>query len=202
MSIRVNFDLDGTIIDSQQSVQSAMLEALHNCGRNIKNVSANGETLDKIISNLGIYDLDIQNQIKDNFKKIYDQKYCLSAVIFPGMIDLLNKLSIDGVVLNLITNKRTLPTQKIIRYFKLNSYFDNICSIDSFFECDSKAKMLEKYFNEDDENIYIGDLYQDYEAANSSGYSFYHVDWGYGTRSSNYQTFLNPDDLYKVLTCK
>jgi phosphoglycolate phosphatase len=199
MSVHVSFDLDGTILHSWPSVQSAMTEALEGYGKSLEFVTANGETLDKMIMNLGIVDNALRKQIKERFKYLYDTKYCLNAIIYPGMVNFLKQLNNDGIILNLITNKRGRPTEKIIQHFELNAYFQNICCVDTFPTLDTKAKLLEHFFFPSGQNIYIGDLYEDYIAATLSGYLFYHVNWGYGSRSSEYQTFLDVGELYDSL---
>lgn len=199
MSKRVSFDLDGTILDSQLSVQNAMLESLTEIDINIKYVPSNGETLDHLISKLGFVDKVRFNQVKDRFKDLYDLKYCLNANIYPGILTLLKKLHLDGYMLNLITNKRERPTKKIIQHFRIQSYFENICCIDTLNNRRNKQKMLDEYFDNDHKNIYIGDLYEDYLAANSTGYIFYHVSWGYGKESNEYQTYKNVTELYDAI---
>ena len=173
---RVSFDLDGTIIDSQLSVQNAMFGALLEIGERIECVPPNGESLDNLLNKLGLTKQIEKNQVKEKFKKLYDTKYCLNTSLYPGILDLLQQLRRDGFILNLITNKRQKPTKKIIDHFRLQSLFENVCCIDTLSHCDTKKRIMGEYFHENSTNIYVGDLYQDYLAANSSGYKFYHVD--------------------------
>ena len=199
MSKRVSFDLDGTIIDSQLSVQNAMFEALAQIDKSIDFVPSNGESLDKLLTKIGLTEQKQYNLVKEKFINLYDSKYCLDTSVYPGIFDLLQRLRQDGFVLNLITNKRQQPTKKIIEYFALQSLFENICCIDTLIDCDTKKKMLDKYLCENSMNIYIGDLYQDYLAAKTSGYKFYHVDWGYGSQSDEYETYDYVGNLYNAI---
>ena len=89
---------------------------------------------------LGIVGNALHKQIKERFKYLYDAKYCLNAIIYPGMVNFLRQLNNDGIILNLITNKRGRPTEKIIQHFELNAYFQNICCVDTFPTRDTKAK--------------------------------------------------------------
>lgn len=197
---RVSFDLDGTIIDSQLSVRNAMFGALSEIEERIECLPTNGESLDNLLDKIGITNQIEKNQVKEKFKKLYDTKYCLNTNLYPGILGLLQQLRRDGFMLNLITNKRQRPTKKIIEHFALQSLFENICCIDTLGNCNTKKRIMDEYFHENSTNIYVGDLYQDYLAANSSGYKFFHVDWGYGDRSNEYKTCEDVDDLYMAIS--
>ena len=68
MSKRLSFDLDGTIIDSQLSVQNAMFEALAQIDKPIEFVPSNGESLDKLLSKIGLKEQKQYNLVKEKFK--------------------------------------------------------------------------------------------------------------------------------------
>jgi phosphoglycolate phosphatase len=90
--------------------------------------------------------------------------------------------------LYIATNKRLIPTKKILDYLSWNSFFSAVYSIDSNTEkpFKNKGEMIRALLNNEmidlKSAVYIGDRDDDYEAANKNGLPCILVEWGYGSK--------------------
>ena len=103
-----------------------------------------------------------------------------------------------------VTNKRIVPTLKILNHLGWDKYFKEICSIDSirnFGKDKSKAGILLhiiKNNNISNNSVYIGDHKDDLVASTKAGIPFFHATWGYGDHISDpVNTLDSPQDLCK-----
>jgi phosphoglycolate phosphatase len=192
----VIFDLDGTLIDSQESILNTIQLALRQVG-----VSAQipmtkelvGPPLNEVISKItGISDKSILNEIGAKFKLNYDLLGYKESIVYPGINKFLFNLHSQGFILHIATNKRSIPTKKILEYFSWSQIFSTVYSIDSRegapFE--GKAEMIFALLKGESISsgsaVYVGDRFEDYEAATINDLRCIVVDWGYGF-NNNYQ---------------
>ena len=112
------------------------------------------------------------------------------SVAYPGIHNLLESLHSQNYVLYVATNKRLIPTKKIVDHLSWGSLFSTIYSIDSNAEkpFKSKAEMIAALLGDESIDlksaVYVGDRVEDYEAAKFNGLPCILVDWGYGEISS------------------
>ena len=183
MRNHVSFDLDGTIIDSKQSIKLSMQASLRKLGIDDSHIVSVGPSLDDIISSLGRISLSKRREIKEKFVSVYDAKLCLKAKLYPDIRKTLQTLKDANNFLTLVTNKRTIPTMKILKTFEIDVFFSKIVCIDTDKKLETKTQILENLIFREAQNFYIGDLEEDYSAAKNAGYSFLHASWGYGNVS-------------------
>lgn len=196
----VIFDLDGTLIDSQKSILKSIELSLNKVGINsVIPLSENliGPPLNEtLILICGTNDLEIISAVSKNFKEIYDAHGYKESICYPGVEELLDKLIDQGYSISLATNKRKIPTKKILDKFNWESYFSYIYTIDSgpnIYE--SKTQMLCSMLKETgiqhQQALYVGDRYEDYVAATANKLKCALVNWGYGK-------FKYPNQLLQV----
>ncbi len=209
----VIFDLDGTLIDSQESILSAISIALHESGLEIKIPVTSEligppliETISKITE---VKDLLILNAVANRFKQHYDSFGYRDSVAYSGIKQLLASLCNLDYSLYIATNKRLIPTLKILDYLSLDSFFSAIYSIDlnpkKPFK--NKAEMISRLLSNEliDPKlaIYIGDRDEDYVAAKENSLQCILVEWGYGSKMSkdnDCQLFAsNPVELLNTI---
>lgn len=189
------FDLDGTLIDSQESILTAINMAMHEL-RLVPKVqitkSLVGPPLMETLAIItGLNDPSVLNQIAQKFKIYYDNIGYRQSIVFPGIHTLLELLKSQGYDLYIATNKRLIPTRKIINHFQWKDIFLEIYSIDLYNEIPfrSKADMLSALLNNksisNSSALYVGDRLEDYEAAEQNNLRCILVDWGYGVTSSS-----------------
>lgn len=195
----VIFDLDGTLIDSQESILNGIRIALNESGLEAKIPVTKEligppliETLSKITA---VKDPLTLNAVANKFKQHYDGTGYRDSVAYGGIQHLLESLDSHGYDLYIATNKRLIPTKKIIDYLSWGSLFRATYSINSNDEKSFKNKgemiseLLRNELIDPKSAIYIGDRDEDFEAAKENGLPCILVDWGYGKKNSNNNDF-------------
>jgi len=186
---RVIFDLDGTLIDSASSILFSMQFAFEKVGlvpvRPLLSDLIGPPLTETIRSLLNVDSLGFLPEIVNIYKCHYDEVGYKESRPYEGVPSMLNELRDKGFSLYIATNKRIIPTRKIIGYLGWNSVFDELYSLD-YFEppLQNKTTLLKRVHEEvlgfPEETIYLGDRTSDAEAAITNGVCFLGASWGYG----------------------
>ena len=182
------FDLDGTLIDSAETI----ILALDSAFRKLQvtpvkpiNSSVIGPALDKILLELiPETSEDLITRIISSFRKFYDDFFCVHCTLYPDVIEVLEYLSLSKRLF-MVTNKRVIPTKRILAHFNLDHLFEKIYCIDSI-KKHSKQKsdvishLLSKKKLDSSDCIYIGDTLNDLESCSTVAVDFIFAEWGYG----------------------
>lgn len=201
------FDLDGTLVDSADSIRSALLES---CKVNniepmipISEIKI-GPPLDEIIRSILPYEENSRYILfKETFVELYDKKFCTECIVYPGALDALSQAA-KNADLFLVTNKRISPTMNILRHHKILSTFQATIGSDSasnngLSKSMSISYLLQEYGLDRSECTYFGDTEGDAIACHEVGIDFVYVSWGYGDKKEmanfNYLTIDNWDRL-------
>jgi len=182
------FDLDGTLIDSAPSILESFAYAFESMGivpQHPLTSEIIGPPLMETLTRLsGKSDAALLQKLAANFKQHYDSEGFKKAVVYPKIQALLETISQSGASLYIATNKRYLPTTKIMHHLGWTHLFKGVFALD-FFEpaLASKPVMLERMLLDLQldraQTIYIGDRYEDGLAADHNGLDFVMVNWGY-----------------------
>lgn len=209
--LSIIFDLDGTLVDSAESILSSINFAFKdNNMKPTQKLEKNliGPPLRKTIEM--ITEEEDRNKIESiiaSFKNHYDTIGFLETKAFAGIYDLLEKLYASKIEMYLVTNKRKKPTKKILDYLSLDQYFIESFSSDSFEESvKPKSEVLnilidtKKLF--DKRIVYIGDTNDDFIVTKDVNIQFIFAEWGYGTIIKNDNVILaaKPEKLFKIIT--
>ena len=201
------FDLDGTLVDSAESIRGALIES---CKINniepiipISEIKI-GPPLNKILrSILPHEESSLYHFLRDTFIEVYDRKFCTECTLYPGAIDALSQAA-KNADLFLLTNKRISPTMNILRHHKILPTFQAIIGSDSvsnngLSKSMSISYLIHEYGLDRLECTYFGDTEGDAIACQEAGIDFVHVSWGYGDTKEmanfNYLTIDNWDRL-------
>ncbi len=182
----VIFDLDGTIIDSASSI----INSLEFAFKSYSNITVTNEfigppllvIIKKIIQQ---YELSVPpEEVIQIFKDHYDNEGYKVCCLYSNAFEVLKQIKSEGFGLFIATNKRLIPTLKILSHFEIALLFDGVYSVDSHINSFSdKSEVLSNLLsveNLDKSNcIYIGDRYEDYLAAQYNSIDFYFANWGY-----------------------
>jgi len=182
------FDLDGTIIDSAESILSSFdkvfqkhkISPLKKLDKHII-----GPPLNETFINLIEKPSDkLINSMVEDFKFFYDQEDYKLSRLFPEILECLKLLKNQKKILIIITNKRKAPTKKIIELLNLDEFFNSSYSLDSFNpKMKSKSNVIKEVLSleriDKKKAIYVGDRIEDGEASNKNNIEFIMVPWGY-----------------------
>jgi phosphoglycolate phosphatase len=182
------FDLDGTLVDSSESVIESIQAAFLMC--NLKPVmELNSDIIgppltETLIKLSGFSDQATLSRLAEKFKKNYDDFGFKKTKVFDGINEMLKELYENDFQLFIATNKRIIPTRKIINYLGWDKFFKEIYSLDSFSSnADSKKEILAKIIEinclSKKNIIYVGDLEDDRYSAIANSISFIMASWGY-----------------------
>ncbi len=197
------FDLDGTLVDSHPGILESLNSALGDSGYSkgpLAHVPV-GPPLRKLIeSTTNCCESAVIDSIVSKFKDHYDCSGFISTLIFDGVYDFLSSLYDCHFNLFIATNKRLLPTLKILDHLSISKFFKDVYAVDSFgFNYSSKALMLKdliRNYSLESPIVYFGDRYDDYLAASENLITFCYPLWGY---THDFKLF--PKDIVKTDLC-
>jgi phosphoglycolate phosphatase len=185
----VIFDLDGTLIDSAPGILCSFERVLKRAGIHPLvpiNDSLIGPPLRQTLVTLtGISKDKELDTLVEFFKDSYDSEGCRNTRVYDGVGKLLATLASKKVPMAIATNKRKIPTHKIIKFLGWEHYFRMIGTLDSRTPpYQNKAAMINTLLYEMSvdaaTSVYVGDKLEDGEAAEENQMPFIAVEWGYG----------------------
>lgn len=202
------FDLDGTLIDSAPSILACFEDVLRQAGVPPcvpVTSSLIGPPLKQTLAILtGIANEDVLENLAARFRESYDSDGYKKSLIYPGIEDQLELLYTKKVPLAIATNKRRVPTLKILDHFGWNRHFQVVGTLDkpgTQFKC--KAEVISALLYELDVDAsaaaYVGDTTADREAATAVGMKFFAAGWGYGNWAS--ETIMGNISLLEHPSC-
>ena len=186
------FDLDGTLINPQSGILSAIRYALGEMGRSVPDEASLlnwigpplGESFSAEI-NLPLQDPMILEAIR-LFRVYYAARGVTEATVFDGVEAMLAKLRAEGQTLYIATSKPTVYAKQIAENFGFNHYFQTIygSEIDKLHsgKTDLLLHILETELLNPGELTMVGDRKYDVGAALACNIRPIGVTWGFGSR--------------------
>ena len=184
-------DLDGTITDPKIGITKSVQYALKSKGIHI-------EDLDSLCRHIGpplktsfmeFYGFSEREaeELVEKYREYFKDTGIYENEVFEGMDELLKKLRAAGKKLITATSKPEVFAKRILEYFHLDQYFDDICgaTLDSsrISKEDVIRYALEKNGIRDlSEVIMVGDREHDIIGARKVGIASLGVLFGYGSR--------------------
>lgn len=188
------FDLDGTLIDSSPGILASFQRVLDANGlRAVVPLEASligpplGETLQRIS---GIADDAVLSRLTEAFKQDYDTTGYRQTLAFEGVPEVLRLLSEEGSRLFIVTNKRMVPTRKILAELNLARYFTGVHTRDETVPMASSKsgvtkRVIAQYAIVPDKAFFVGDSEEDATAAKDNHLRFILAIYGYGNMIGN-----------------
>ena len=181
------FDLDGTLIDSDQMIIETFRELYKKYRPDFNPLDSHirqfsgpqiTESLSKEFPN---EDLNVMlDEYRNRSRKYYDQ----FVHLFPGARELIQKLHDKNIPYGIITNKHryaTIYTYELLDLEKFNIY--SVCADDVEHlkpHEEGIVRAMEHFgITNKDDVIYIGDGKFDYLTAKNAGVKFGYVNWSY-----------------------
>ena len=189
MAPDILFDLDGTLIDSSPGILASFARILAAEGLRpavpleAALIGPPLATTLRLVSGIG--DEARLARLVEAFKADYDSEGYRTTEVFPGVAEGLARLAAEGARLFIVTNKRMLPSRRILEALGLAPLFAGIHSRD---ETDPPApsksavtaRLLVRYAIDPAHACFVGDSDEDAAAARENGLAFIHAAYGYG----------------------
>ncbi len=197
----VIFDVDGTLLDTEHAVLSALQDTLVELKGEKPEFPelafAMGLPGDATLRQLGVGDVDAGNVLWN--KNILKHFHTIS--LFDGIEDVVKDLHARGYRLGIITSKDRREFQQDFVPFGLAGYFDTVICVDDAARpkpfSDPMLKYLERSGTKKEEAVYIGDTVNDMLCAADAKVKFGLAAWGCrsleGIRADYY--FDSPGDI-------
>lgn len=208
MKTHILFDFDGTLVDSAPAILACFSRVLQTHGLSAcRAIDAGliGPPLRQTLETLsGRSDPELLDALSASFKDIYDTEACLETPAYAGCQATLERLHEQGFTLAIATNKRLLPTQKIITTLGWDGLFAEVFASDSYpGRYADKTGMIGALLHDaaiaPQAAIYVGDTEHDGLAAAANAVDFWPVAWGYGHFASQEQPLQSPQQLLERL---
>jgi phosphoglycolate phosphatase len=191
----VLLDLDGTLVDSAPAILSALRAACASCGVAPLvplDTALIGPPLRSMIERIvGEKGSPIIARLEQAFRDTYDLTGYRDTVSYPLLHDALRRLRATDHSLVLVTNKRRVPTLKILELFGLTLEFDAVYTVDSFPpDRLSKSQLVARALVElpgaaPSRTVMVGDTREDQTASVANSIGFIAVTYGYGFSPSD-----------------
>lgn len=207
LSKAIIFDLDGTLINSKPIIEECFHKITKDLAPDRLRISKNiliGPPLRQTVSKiLG----DPQHPLIDKFIKsfiqVHDNELLKLTMPYPGVNETLVNLHQHGIKMAIATNKRILPTKKIIKNFGWDDLFIYIECTDSNKKIQNKSQMINKIVMKNSNfktAFFVGDTVDDGVSAIKNKILFIKVNYGYGKNQdwSNIKTHLSIDNFAEI----
>lgn len=187
----VVFDLDGTLVDSAPGVLAAFRHAFaaHGLAPVVPlDRRVVGPPLRRTLALLaGSEDAALLDALAASFRAAYDGELCAAAEPYRGIPEALGRLAAAGATLYIATNKRDLPTRRLVEALGWGPLFRAIrCSDTGGGPAASDkrgtlATLVREHGIDPSSSQMVGDSIDDAEAAAHAALHFVGVGWGYGS---------------------
>lgn len=185
------WDLDGTVVDSREMIQTAMVHAFEKSGFNAPEFDQTrkivGLSLKTAIENLlpdanAMVIDQVYNDYKTGFVELRSNPD-LKEPLYDGAIELLSNMVSDGWLMGVATGKSRQGLNHILKMHDLEKYFDTHWCAD-----DGPGKphphMVQKNMDElgcfAEQTVMIGDATFDMQMARAANVHAVGVSWGFG----------------------
>lgn len=195
------FDIDGTMLDSEQADLLALQKVLYELqGREYKLHElhfALGIPGEVALAQLGIEDTPNANRLWNSYMK----ELAHTMRLFGGVRELIIELKERGIQLGIITSKNRNEYRNDFMPFGLDSYFDMVITVEDSKSPKPSAEPMLSYIKKTGANpqeiIYIGNTSYDWECAKNAGVDFGLALWGsYSVKQINtLYSFKTPENI-------
>jgi len=181
------FDFDGTLVDSEQGIyqcfQSITKQLAPNRVEYAKNILIGPPLRDTASEILGPQHQDLLDEFVQLFVEMHDERVIQHSQPYPDVTQALKHLHTQNIPMAVATNKRLVPTQKLMDHFGWNDYFQFIECSDSQSVIRNKDAMIQEIINENvsfKRGLFVGDTVTDGLSANINQLKFIKASYGYG----------------------
>jgi len=200
------FDMDGTLIDSSNTIANSI-----NFVR--ENLELEPLPNSDIISKINDHSINPAHYFyeKDEFEPIhekwfssyYSKNHKKDIRLYDGIYNMLKALKASGALIALATNAYRVSAIESIEYLGISRFFDTIACADDVKRGKPYPDMLYKVLLDLDvkntEAIFIGDGPRDEDASEAAYINYIMVDWGFTEHSKDLKVISDARDLENML---
>ena len=187
----IMFDLDGTIADTSEGVIHCVKYTeeklqLRNLSEDIYKKFIGPPTGDSYSRYYGLTGEALDRAVQAH--KTYAVRHGIyEATLYPGIRELLDSLTADGVTLAVVTLKLRESAEKMLKHFRLDGYFDVVAAAagTESKKSDLIELCLEKVGISREDAVMVGDSEYDRIGAMESMVDFLGVTYGFGFHSKS-----------------
>jgi phosphoglycolate phosphatase len=184
-------DFDGTLVDSSAGILDTLRSCLNAAGRRSSakiDERLIGPPLRTMIETaIGSGDAAAIDEIEAAFRREYDERGYLATHPYAEIPEALFELRAQGVSLHIVTNKRRVPTLRILDMFGWSEVFATVNTLDASAPGTSKVEVVSRLLTRLNAPVtsvaLVGDSLDDAIAARSNHLSFAWASWGFGSES-------------------
>ena len=184
------FDLDGTIIDSQEGIMKCIRYAMEAIGKeepdDAKLRRFIGPPLDYSFREFYGFDEETIDFLVEKYRERYKPIGAFECKLYPGVKETLTRLKEAGYEIGLSSSKPEVFCKKILEFHQIADLFSYVTGSDLEGERDTKAKVilesLHRFSAQKEEAVLIGDTRFDVEGAKEAGVPCIGITYGFGTR--------------------
>lgn len=202
----IAFDVDGTVLNTLDSIMHHVNESLYENGfyrvndkEYFRKVLGYGSRylIEKalIFPYNHIYDKNLTTEILEYYLNRYNENPSYKTEPYNGVLELLQDLKSQGYILVAYSNKPDSVLQKVISEVLPDGIFDYVTGIKPGMESKPNPTPFNSIIKElnvkKDETVYIGDSEVDVQTAQNAGVTSIAVTWGF--RDRKFLEEQNPD---------
>lgn len=184
------FDLDGTVVNTEEGVVNSIMYALDYFGIPDPGVEVIrqfiGPPLTGTFQNyFGMSDDEAFEAVL-KFRERYINNGEFESSLYPGVYETLKNLKKQGFFIALCSSKNEPACNRILDYHEVSCYFDEIVGSSEDASREKKVEIIEEFFHRHPEYerfdvILIGDTKYDMEGAKLAGIDCVGVEHGFGS---------------------
>ncbi len=203
------FDLDGTITEPFEGITKSVRYALEKFGIKVNDLNdlrhfIGPPLFESFRNSYGLSQEDSVTAV-NYYREYYVPTGIYECSIYPGIEEMLKKLSESPCKVILATSKPEPMAIRVLEHFGLDKYFDLICGA-SLDESRTKKELVVAYavesagITDKSQAIMIGDRKFDVEGAAANGISTIGVTFGHGGREEleNAGAIMTFDDAFSL----
>ena len=186
------FDLDGTLIDSQEGITKSLYHTFRFFGIPVADIGELKKFIgpplrDSFRTYSNLSEADIEKAII-MYREHYSEKGIYENSLYEGTMEMLSRLNAEGIQMVIATSKLTAYAEQIAERFDMKQYFDLIVGSEIDGTHTRKSEAINYALNKIDPDrrksaVMIGDSKYDVIGSQEVGIDNISVTWGYGSRS-------------------
>lgn len=185
------FDLDGTLVNSEEGITKCAAYALSSFGITVPNqeqlhVFIGPPLVQTFRNEFGMKEEDAREAVL-RYRERYHPIGIFECQLYDGVEEVLRNLKRKGYQIGMASSKPEVSCRKILEHFRIDSYFDDVVGATLDGKIDTKIEVLREairrmHLTDLKDVVLIGDTRFDVLGAKEAGIDCIGVSFGFGTR--------------------